>query len=121
MIFTTEDEIFGSVTGHLETLNSHDGFKFVVYEPVLSRRIRGELLNKDEVSLKKRVYELYEHNVLMTGVLTTNIRGEVQSVKITDIRDQDRPRVLRSASEVTGIYNVRDDVDPIEYVRSLRE
>ncbi len=114
-------EIFGSVEGHLETLNSHEGFKFVIYEPVLLRRIRCELLNKDDMPLKRRVYELYEHNVLVTGLLTTNIRGEVQSAKIDNVLDRDRKQVLKNASEVTGIYNITRDIDPIDYVRSLRK
>lgn len=114
-------EIFGAIEGHLETLNSHDGFKFVIYEPVLLRRIRCELLNKNDLHLKKRVYELYEHSVLVTGLLATNIRGEVQSAKIDNIHDRDRKQMLKDASYVTGIYDIGGDIDPVEYVRSLRE
>ena len=113
-------EILGSVEGHLETMNSHDGFKFAIFEPVLLRRIRCELLDKKDAKLKKRVYELYEHNVSVSGLLTTNIRGEVQSAKIQDIIDRDRKPVIKDASEVTGIYDIATDIDPVDYVRSLR-
>ena len=114
-------EIFGSIEGHLETLNSHDGFKFAIYEPILLRRIRCELLNKNDSLLKKRVYELYEHNVLVTGLLTTNIRGEAQFAKVTDIMGKNQKQRLKDASEIVGIYDVKGDIDPVEYVRSLRE
>jgi hypothetical protein len=113
-------EIFGSVEGHIETLNSHNGFKFVIYESILHRRIGCELLHKDNLQLKNRVYQLFEHNVMAMGLLTTNIKGEVQSAKVDDIIDKQQKQVLKNASEVTGIYDISSDIDPIDYVRSLR-
>ena len=113
-------EIFGSVEGNLETLNSHNGFKFVIYESILHRRIGCELLNKENLQLKNKVYKLFECNVVVTGLLTTNIKGEVQSAKISDISEKQQKRVLKNASDVTGIYDVSGDIDPIDYVRSLR-
>jgi hypothetical protein len=114
-------QIIGSVEGHIEVLNSHDGFKFTIYEPVLSRRIRCELMDEKNSQLRKSVYELYEHNVLASGILTTNAQGEVQTAKIDTIIDRDRKQVFKLASEIAGIYNVKANIDPVDYIRSLRD
>jgi hypothetical protein len=114
-------EIFGSIEGRLETLNSHGGFKFAIFEPILVRRIRCELMNKDDVGLKKRVIALYEHNVLVTGLLSTNIRGEVQSAKVDNILDRELVQIFKDASEVTAIYDLTGGVDPVEHIRRIRD
>ena len=36
-------ELLGSIEGRLEAMNSHEGFKFAVYEPILASRIECEL------------------------------------------------------------------------------
>ena len=114
-------EIFGSIEGRLETLNSHGGFKFAIFEPILIRRIRCELMNKDDLELKKKVVALYEHNVLVTGLLSTNIRGEVQSAKIDNIIDREAVQVFKDASEITAIYDLTSGIDPAEHIRRIRD
>ncbi len=114
-------EVYGSIEGHLETLNSHGGFKFAIFEPILARRIRCDLMDDRNVRLKDKIIGLYEHNVLVSGLLQTNIKGEVHSAKVDDIVSRDRVQVFKDAAEVTGVYELTGGLDPAEHIRRIRD
>lgn len=114
-------EIYGSLEGTLERLNSHDDFVFHLYEPILGRRIKGELMDKKDLTLKGKVISLFEHDVIVSGLLQTNISGEVISAKIKDIYGREKAPLIKSASEVTAIWDITNGVDPTEHIRRLRD
>ena len=114
-------EIYGSIEGRLETLNSHGEFKFAIFEPILARRIRCDLMDEKDIRLKGKVVGLYEHNVLVSGLLRTNIKGEVHSAKVDGIVGRDRVQVFKDAVEVTGIYDLTGGLDPAEHIRRMRD
>jgi hypothetical protein len=112
--------IFGSVEGRLERMNSHGDFNFHIFEPILARRIRCELSNPKDLALKTQIISLYEQDVIVSGLLTTNINGEVSSVKVERIEHKRLAPLIKSASEVTGIWDFLGDVDPVEHIRRIR-
>lgn len=114
-------EIYGSLQGVLERLNSHGDFNFHLYEPILGRRIRGELMDKKDMTLKQKVISLYERDVIVSGLLQTNISGEVISAKIKDIDSREAVSLIKDASEVTAIWDITNGVDPVDYVRGMRD
>lgn len=113
--------IFGSVEGLLERMNSHGDFNFHIFEPILIRRVKCELANSKDTILKEKVISLYESNVIVSGMLSTNINGEVTSAKIENIEGKRVAPLLKDASEVTGIWDLLGGVDPVEHIRRLRE
>ena len=114
-------QIFGSLDGKLERMNSHGDFLFYIYEPILDRRIKCELMNPKDTILKTKVIKLYESSVIVSGLLFTNINGEVSSAKIADISEQETVPLIKNASEVTGIWDFTGGIDPVEHIRRMRE
>ena len=114
-------EVLGTIEGRIERLNSHLDFVFHVYEPILQRRIKCELLNPKDLNLKNAVISYYEQNVMLTGLLFTNINGEVNSAKITDIKRKTVAPLIKDASEVTGIWDFTDGIDPVLFVKRGRD
>lgn len=113
--------IYGSVEGRLERMNSHGDFSFHIFEPILIRRVKCELVNPKDTILKEKVIGLYENDVIVSGMLSTNINGEVISVEIENIAGRKAAPLLKDASEVTGIWDFLGGVDPVEHIRGLRE
>ena len=114
-------EMVGSVEGVLEAMNSHSGFKFSLYEPVLATRIACELDRDALPNLKGDVVSLYEQKVRVSGTLKTNRRGEVRSATIQAISPlRSEPR-FRSVEDIAGIYDITGGLDAEEYVRRMRD
>jgi len=113
--------IYGSVEGQLERMNSHGDFNFHIFEPILIRPVKCELANPKDTILKEKVISLYEHDVIVSGMLNTNINGEVTSAKIEHIEGRKVAPLLKDASEVTGIWDFLGGGDPTEHIRRLRE
>ena len=113
-------EIYGSVEGRIERLNSHGEFNFHIFEPVLIRRVKCELANPKDTAIKTQVISLYEQNVIVSGKLSTNINGEVSSAKVERVEPKHTAPLIRDASEVTGIWDFTGGIDPIEYIRRGR-
>ena len=114
-------EVYGVIEGKLERLNSHLNFNFYIYEPILNRRIRCTLMDADNKSLKDRIISFYEQQVMLTGLITTNINGEVVSAKITDIEGKNITHLIKDASEVMGIWDFTGEIDPVLFVRRGRD
>jgi hypothetical protein len=120
LILRPGKEIYGSVEGRLERMNSHGDFNFHIFEPILIRRIRCELNNPKDMALKTQIISLYEQNVFVSGLLTTNVNGEIISVKVERIERKQIVPLIKDASEVTGIWDFLGDVDPVEHIRRIR-
>lgn len=118
-------ETVGSIEGFLESMNSHRGFVFGLYEPVLASRIECELdqsLNTEAASrLKEQTYALYEKRVRVSGNLRTNRKGEVRSAKILSIEELRTEAKFRDAKAISGIFDITGGLDADEYVRRLRD
>ena len=78
-------------------------------------------MNPRDLHLKEKVVSLYEHCVILSGLLFTNINGEVTEAKVEDISERKMAVLLKDASEVTGIWDLTGGVDPVEHVRRMRE
>jgi hypothetical protein len=78
-------------------------------------------LNPKDLNLKNAVISYYEQNVMLTGLLFTNINGEVNSAKITDIQRKTIAPLIKDASEVTGIWDFTDGIDPVLFVKRGRD
>ena len=115
----------GSLEGFLESLNSHGGFVFGLYEPVLASRIECHLnpdLNAEQTSeLKKQVYGLYEKRVRISGTLRTNRKGEVWSARILRIEELRSESKFKDANAVSGIFDITGGLDASEYVGRMRD
>jgi hypothetical protein len=120
-ILTPGKEMFGSVEGTIERMNSHGDFEFWLYEPIHSRRIKCELMDNKDKELKDRVVPLYEHDVIVSGVLLTNITGEVNAVKVINIVAKPVVALLKDASEVTGIWDFTGGQNPVDHIRGMRD
>ena len=118
-------ETVGSVEGFLESMNSHHGFVFGLYEPVLASRIECELdlsLDAEGASrLKEQTHALYEKRVRVSGNLRTNRKGEVRSAKILSIEELRTEAKFKDAKAVSGIFDITGGLDAAEYVRRLRD
>ena len=114
-------EIMGSVEGDLEAMNSHRGFVFSLYEPVLASRIECELDPQSPVELKEKVKTLYEKKVRVSGTLRTNRKGEVRSAKVLDIVELRRESKIKKVKDISGIFDITGGLDASEYVRGLRD
>jgi hypothetical protein len=119
-ILTPGKQMFGSIEGRIERMNSHDEFSFYLYEPILYRRIRCELMDAQDTRLKERIIGFYEKSVIVSGLLFTNINGEVNSVKVRDIFQKEVAPLLTDASEVVGIWDFTDGESPVEHLRRMR-
>lgn len=117
-------ETIGSVEGYVESMNSHRGFVFGLYEPVLSSRIECELdssLESEAVSkLKIQVYSLYEQKVRVSGMLRTNRKGEVRTIKVSSIAALRTEPMFKDAKTVSGIFDITGGLDASEYVGRMR-
>jgi hypothetical protein len=121
VILTPGKTIYGSVEGRIERMNSHDEFSFWLYEPILSRRIKGQLKDANDSNLRHQIIELYEQMVIVSGLLHTNINGEVNSVEVTDISSKLTIPLLKNASEVTAIWDFTGGISPVEHIRRMRD
>ena len=114
-------EVLGSVTGMLEAMNSHSAFQFAIYEPVLGTRIVCRLASDAAESLRERVVNLYEHRVRVSGLLRTNVKGEVRSARVDSIEELPSVQRFTRASEIAGLYDITAGQDAEEYIRSIRD
>ncbi len=121
IIVTPGKQMYGSIEGRIERMNSHEEFSFYLYEPILSRRIRCELMDAKDLKLKARVISLYESAVMVSGLLSTNINGETTSAKISSIEPKEVVALLKDASEVTGIWDFTGGESPTDYIRRMRD
>ena len=121
IILTPGKQVYGSIEGRIERMNSHGEFNFYLYEPILIRRIRCELMDSKDMALKKKIISLYEKAVAISGLLDTNINGEVTSAKVRDIDPKEVVPLLKDASEVTGIWDLTGGTSPVEYVKEMRD
>ena len=120
-IFRPGRELLGSIEGRLEAMNSHEGFKFAVYEPVLASRIEGELASDTPAETRDAVIDLYETRVRVTGTLRTNAKGEVKHASVNSIEGLRTEARFRDASEVSGLYDITDGQTAAEYIRGMRD
>ena len=114
-------EILGSIEGRLEAMNSHQGFKFSIYEPVLGTRIECELSTDVEPELRQLIISMYEMRVRASGILRTNAKGEVRSAKVDFIESLRTEPRFRQASHIAALYDITGGIDAAEYVRSMRD
>jgi hypothetical protein len=118
-------EMVGSIEGYIESMNSHAGFEFGLYEPILSSRIECQLdptLKSDEVlRLKKEAYTLYEQRVRVSGLLRTNRKGEVRSARVSTILGLRAEAKFRDVKEISGIFDITAGLDASEYVGRMRD
>ena len=113
-------EIYGTIEGHLESINAHEEFRFFIFDPILSRRIRCTLLDEKDKVLRQKVLQSFEQNILVSGRLLTNLSGEVSSAKINNLEVKETAPLNKDASEFTGIWDFTKGVDPVEYIRGIR-
>lgn len=106
-------------------MNSHRGFVFRLYEPVLASRIECELdpdLDAEAViRLKKRAYALYEKRVRISGKLRTNRKGEVRSARVVSIEELRTESKFNDARVISGLFDITGGLDASEYVRRMRD
>jgi len=121
IILTPGKQMYGSIEGRIERMNSHDEFNFYIYEPILNRRIRCELMDTKNLKLKQEVISFYEQAVIVSGLLYTNINGEVSEVKAISITGKEVAPLLKNASEVTGIWDLTGGENPVEHIRRMRD
>ncbi len=118
-------EMVGSVEGLLEAMNSHRGFTFALYEPVLASRIDCQLDSSLDIDtlghLKQQVYGLYEHRVRISGTLRTNRKGEVRSAVIREVEALRTGAQFTDARVFSGIFDITGGLDASEYVRRMRD
>ncbi|MCH8090307.1 MAG: hypothetical protein IH955_09875 [Chloroflexi bacterium] len=118
-------EMVGSIEGFLEAMNSHRGFTFALYEPVLASRVDCQLdpdLDERELAqLKKRIYDLYENRVRVSGALRTNRKGEVRSAIVRDVETLRTNAKFSDAKAVSGIFDITGGLGASEYVRRMRD
>ena len=114
-------EVLGSVAGRLEAMNSHSSFRFAIYEPVLGIRIECRLAPDAPDSLHQRVVSLYERRVRVSGLLRTNVKGEVRSAKVDSVDELPSVQRFTRASEIAGLYDITAGQDAEEYIRSMRD
>lgn len=118
-------EMIGSIDGFLEAMNSHRGFVFGLYEPVLTSRIDCELdpdLDAETITLlKKHVYDLYEKRVRISGSLRTNRKGEVRSARVVNIEELRTESKFKDVKVISGIFDITGGLDASEYVRRMRD
>lgn len=114
-------ELLGSVAGRLEAMNSHSAFRFSIYQPVLGIRIECRLAPDAPETLHERVVSLYEHRVRVSGLLRTNVKGEVRSAKIDSVEELPSVQRFTKASEIAGLYDITAGQDAEEYIRNMRD
>lgn len=114
-------EMLGSVEGLLESMNSHAGFQFSLYEPILISKIICELDKDADPGLKDDVVHLYEKKVRVSGLLRTNRHGEVRSARAREITLLKGEGKFKNVKEISGIFDITGGLDAEEYVRRLRD
>lgn len=117
----TGKDIMGSLDGYLELMNSHEGFQFAIYEPVMGSRIVCHVASDAPVDLHENIISYYEKKVRISGVLHTNIKGEVRSAKVNDIEPLRMESKIRSIEDIAGIFDITGGVDAEDYIRGLRD
>ena len=114
-------EVLGSVTGMLEAMNSHSAFQFAIYEPVLGIRIVCRVAPDAPENLHEKIVGLYEHRVRVSGLLRTNVKGEVRSARVDSIEELPSVQRFTKASEIAGLYDITAGQDAEEYIRNMRD
>lgn len=114
-------DILGTLEGKLEALNSHSGFRFAIYEPVLGTRIECEMAADVSQNLRQQIIDLYEHRVQVSGTLHTNAKGDVRSARINDIRGLHSEPQLAGVEDIAGLYDITAGLDAEEYIRKMRD
>ena len=111
--------------GFLEAMNSHRGFTFGLYEPVLASRIDCQLDSNLDTNtlenLKQQVYNLYEKRVRISGLLRTNRKGEVRSAVVHEVEPLRTEAKFGDAKVFSGIFDITGGLDASEYVRRMRD
>jgi hypothetical protein len=120
VILTPGKQMYGSIEGRIEWMNSHEEFSFYLYEPIRYRRIRCELDEPKDLELKQKVINHFEQYVIVSGLLDTNINGEVTSAKVISVSVKEVAPLLKDASEVTGIWDLTGRDNPVEHIRRIR-
>lgn len=118
-------EMMGSIDGFLESMISHGGFAFGLYEPVLASRIECQLdsnLDAETASrLKNQVYTLYEKRVRLSGTLRTNRKGEVRSARVIGVSELIAEARFKDVKGISGIFDITGGLDASEYVARMRD
>ncbi len=118
-------EMVGSMDGFLESMNSHRGFIFGLYEPVLASRIECELDPSLDVhvasQLKTQVYTLYEKKVRISGILRTNRKGDVRSAKVASVEELRVEPKFRDVKAISGIFDITGGLEASEYIGRMRD
>ena len=113
--------LIGTIEGHLEAMNSHSGFQFSIYEPVLGTRIACEVALDATKDLRAQIIDLYESRVQASGILRTNAKGDVRSAQIQEIKGLRREPMLSGPEDIAGLYDITAGVEAEEYVRKMRD
>jgi len=118
-------EILGSTEGYIESLNSHGGFEFVLYEPIFNSRIECQLepsLKPDDIfRLRKEAYTLYEKKVRISGLLRTNRKGEVRSARVSTIDELRAEPKFSDVKAISGIFDITGGLEASEYIGRMRD
>lgn len=114
-------ELIGAIEGHLQAMNSHSGFRFAIYEPVLGTRIACEMATDATEDLREQIISLYEYRVQASGILRTNAKGDVRSARIQEITGLRREPMLSGPEDIAGLYDITAGVEAEEFVRNMRD
>ena len=105
----------------MEGMNSHSGFRFSIYEPVLGTRIECEMAKDANEALRGQIISLYEYRVQASGILRTNVKGEVRSAVVQEIKGIRREPMLSGPEDIAGLYDITAGVEAEEFVRNMRD
>ena len=113
-------EIQGAVDGYLRRMDSLEGFKFALWMPTMGTRIEGVLHPQAGADLRDAIVANFEHRVRLEGILRTNPKGEVRSIRALSLLRLSEVAKFKSSEEIAGIYDITGGLEAEEYIRSLR-
>jgi|GEM_PF-3402928 len=70
---------YGAIEGLLQTLDSHKGYQFVIYEPLYNKKIICNIGNDD---VPGQAYHLWEKRVEAEGLIKYSVEGLPYEIKV---------------------------------------
>lgn len=105
----------GAVTGRLDTLSGHGGYKAGLWQDGTSNRIEVRFDAGDEELLR----EAWRRRVMISGELVRDASG--RPVRITMRSIEVLPDATRPLTDLAGIDpDITDGLDPADYLREIR-
>lgn len=117
-LLVPKSRAIGSITGHLEVVSLHRGYRYSVYDAVTHRAVRCDFPEAELESVKAAL----GHRVMISGIVHRNVKG--QPLKI------DQPRLtmlptrngLPTTEQLVGSDpDFTGELTTDEYVRQLRD